>query len=104
MSVTAQVIGQTRKGSDMAGPAQRRRIDMTGFVMIENKPVERKFADKKPFIWAEKRQDLCSALPYYQAYQSGAYTKDGVMRGNLLDAFGGHRDIVHSDGHVIMTV
>ncbi|KAL9077233.1 MAG: hypothetical protein Q9161_000499 [Pseudevernia consocians] len=45
----------------------------------------------QPEVWAEVRQALCEALPYYQAYQSGAYSwgseagKGGYVYGFLLD-------------------
>lgn len=45
-----------------------------------------------PLVWAEKRQQLCEALPYYIAYQSGAYTHDGIVKGFLCDKFVSLRD------------
>ena len=39
----------------------------------------------QPEVWASKRQQLCEALPYYNAYQSGAYTHDGIARSILID-------------------
>jgi hypothetical protein len=38
-----------------------------------------------PEVWAFKRQQLCETLPYYNAYQSGAYTQDGIARSILID-------------------
>jgi hypothetical protein len=39
----------------------------------------------EPEVWAFKRQQLCETLPYYNAYQSGAYTHDGIVRSILID-------------------
>lgn len=33
----------------------------------------------------QERQNLCEALPYYRAYQSGAYTFGNLAYGFLLD-------------------
>ncbi|RFU26389.1 hypothetical protein B7463_g9945, partial [Scytalidium lignicola] len=46
----------------------------------------------EPFVWADKRQQLCEALPYYRAYQSGAYMHDGIVKGFLCDKEVGFRD------------
>ena len=37
-----------------------------------------------PPVWAEGRQALCEALPYYHAYQQGAYLNGGKVRGVLV--------------------
>jgi hypothetical protein len=39
----------------------------------------------QPIVWAFKRQQLCETLPYYNAYQSGAYTHDNIARSILID-------------------
>jgi hypothetical protein len=46
----------------------------------------------EPPVWADKRQSLCEALPYYKAYMSGAYQQAGVARGFLVDKEVGPRD------------
>ncbi|KAH8816837.1 hypothetical protein F5884DRAFT_236441 [Xylogone sp. PMI_703] len=46
----------------------------------------------EPLVWADKRQQLCEALPYYKAYQSGAYMHDGIVHGFLCDKEVGFRD------------
>lgn len=38
-----------------------------------------------PEVWSSIRQQLCETLPYYQAYQSGAYTQDGIARAIVID-------------------
>lgn len=35
----------------------------------------------------QSRQELCEALPYYRAFQSGLYLSQGVAFGYLLDGF-----------------
>lgn len=49
----------------------------------------------------QNRQDLCSALPYYRAYQSGAYTSKNIAYGILIDKDSGARS--HMDEEVIIT-
>jgi hypothetical protein len=46
----------------------------------------------QPPVWADKRQGLCEALPYYKAYQSGAHINNGIVRGFLVDKEVGPRD------------
>lgn len=38
-----------------------------------------------PPVWSETRQGLCEAVPYYRAYQSGAYLNGGIVHGFLCD-------------------
>lgn len=38
-----------------------------------------------PPVWSDRRQGLCETLPYYRAYQSGAYMSDGLVYGFLCD-------------------
>jgi hypothetical protein len=38
-----------------------------------------------PEVWSFIRQQLCETLPYYQAYQSGAYTHNGIAHGIVID-------------------
>lgn len=58
----------------------------------------------RPPVWADKRQSLCSALPYYKGYQSGGYTSNGVLLGSLLDGFPAVRDVIDPEGVIIMNV
>lgn len=63
------------------------------------KPGKRSRAAHRPPVWAEvgalpqssvdvqSRQELCEALPYYRAFQSGLYMYQGVAFGYLLDGF-----------------
>lgn len=56
-----------------------------------------------PPVWADLRQQLCQALPYYRAYQSGAYSSNGVVVGHLIDGSIDLRDSV-SDEVVITSM
>jgi hypothetical protein len=38
-------------------------------------------------IGIQTRQEICEGTPWFKAYQSGVYHKDGVVHGYLL---GGH--------------
>ena len=46
----------------------------------------------EPPVWADKRQSLCETLPYYRAYQSGAYIAGGIVRAFMCDKEVGPRD------------
>lgn len=46
----------------------------------------------KPPVWADKRQQLCETLPYYRAYQSGAYRSGGIIHAFMCDKEVGPRD------------
>ncbi|TQN75222.1 Alpha-ketoglutarate-dependent dioxygenase alkB-like protein 3 [Colletotrichum shisoi] len=54
-----------------------------------------------PPVWAENRQALCDALPYFKAHEGSMYTKDKVIKGMLLNAFTTVRDFLGSE--VIVT-
>ncbi|KAL7419440.1 hypothetical protein Q5752_006278 [Cryptotrichosporon argae] len=57
----------------------------------------------RPPVWAESRQELCEALPYYRAFQSGLYMYKRVPFGYLLDGFSAPRDVWAHDGRVIVS-
>lgn len=46
----------------------------------------------QPPVWADKRQSLCETLPYYRAYQSGAYMHNKIVRAFMADKEVGPRD------------
>lgn len=46
----------------------------------------------QPPAWGSKRQQLCESLPYYRAYQSGAYSEGGVVKGFMCDKEVGFHD------------
>ncbi|KAH8660819.1 hypothetical protein BGZ60DRAFT_492180 [Tricladium varicosporioides] len=56
-----------------------------------------------PPAWADKRQQLCDALPCYRTHQAGAYTRDGYCHGLLIDREVGLRD-KFDDQIIISTV
>lgn len=55
----------------------------------------------KPNIWANQRQALCEALPYYRAYQSGAYQNGGIIYGLMCDQETDPRDKL--DDQILIT-
>ncbi|KAK2001110.1 hypothetical protein LX36DRAFT_629421 [Colletotrichum falcatum] len=54
-----------------------------------------------PPVWAENRQALCDALPYFKAHEGSIYTKDKMIKGMLLNAFSTVRDYLGAE--VIIT-
>ncbi|TYJ58787.1 hypothetical protein B9479_000623 [Cryptococcus floricola] len=58
---------------------------------------------ERPPVWAESRQELCEALPYYRSFQSGLYMHSKVTFGYLLEAFPAPRDAWASNGRVIIS-
>jgi hypothetical protein len=63
----------------------------------EQSEIRKPLAYGEPPVWADKRQALCEATPYFKSYQGGMYTNDCVMLGCLIDGFPGPRDLVDSD-------
>lgn len=51
----------------------------------------------QPPVWADKRQNLCEALPYYKAYMSGAHLHDGMVRAFMVDKEVGIRDKLNDE-------
>ncbi|OCF32380.1 hypothetical protein I316_06050 [Kwoniella heveanensis BCC8398] len=56
-----------------------------------------------PPVWAESRQELCEALPYYRSFQSGLYMHARVAFGYLLEAYPAPRDIWAHNGKVVIS-
>ncbi|KAK1986154.1 hypothetical protein LZ30DRAFT_648473 [Colletotrichum cereale] len=54
-----------------------------------------------PPVWAENRQALCDALPYFKAHEGSVYTKNKIIKGMLLNAFSSVRDYLGTE--VIIT-
>ncbi|KAK1963949.1 hypothetical protein LY78DRAFT_704779 [Colletotrichum sublineola] len=50
-----------------------------------------------PPVWAENRQALCDALPYFKAHEGSLYTKDKTIKGMLLNAFSSVRDYLGTE-------
>lgn len=55
----------------------------------------------QPKAWGKTRQQMCETLPWYRAYQSSAYSKNGVVFGFLVDKEFGPRDVF--DDQIIIT-
>ncbi|KAK4161252.1 hypothetical protein QBC43DRAFT_358057, partial [Cladorrhinum sp. PSN259] len=51
--------------------------------------------------WAENRADLIESLPYFRQAQQGVYQSDMIVRGALIDGYGG--DHTHFDDDIIIT-
>ncbi|KAF2758494.1 hypothetical protein EJ05DRAFT_537855 [Pseudovirgaria hyperparasitica] len=47
-----------------------------------------------PPVWANGRQDLCSAVPYFRAHQGGTYTSKGTAFGFMFDGNDHVRDYI----------
>jgi hypothetical protein len=62
-------------------------------VYYGNKQQGKPMPHGQPPVWSDKRQGLCEALPYYRAYQSGAYTHGGRVLGFMCDGEVGDRDV-----------
>ena len=55
----------------------------------------------QPLVWADKKQQLCETLPYYRAYESAAYTVNGIVLGMVIDKEVGPRD--KFDDQIVIT-
>ncbi|KAL8276752.1 hypothetical protein RQP46_010861 [Phenoliferia psychrophenolica] len=59
--------------------------------------------DALPPIWSLGRQEMCEALPYFKAYQSGHFTSNGRCFGYLLDGYPSIKDYCADGGKVIIS-
>ncbi|KAH6697235.1 hypothetical protein F5X68DRAFT_226622 [Plectosphaerella plurivora] len=64
-------------------------------------PMDAGILSGEPPVWAEKRQALCDALPYFKSHQGSLYTSKLVAKGILIDGELSIRDILTQD--VIIT-
>ncbi|KAA8567603.1 hypothetical protein EYC84_008078 [Monilinia fructicola] len=67
---------------------------------LENATLGKPEAWGKPEVWADKRQQLCSALPYYKGYESAAYRSQGMISGFLCNQGVGLRDVFTEDIYI----
>ncbi|RAL68664.1 hypothetical protein DID88_007373 [Monilinia fructigena] len=67
---------------------------------LENATLGKPEAWGKPEVWADKRQQLCSALPYYKGYESAAYRSRGMISGFLCNQGVGLRDVFTEDIYI----
>jgi hypothetical protein len=85
-----QVIGKRKRSDPRALRAPKvTKTAYYGGNAQQNKPLPY----GKPALWADKRQGICETLPYYNAYQSGAYTHDRRVYGFMCDKEVGDRDV-----------
>jgi hypothetical protein len=66
-----------------------------------NATEDKREPEGEPEVWADKRQQLCETLEQYKAYMSGAYYKDYILYGFLVDAKVGDMDFF--DHEIIIT-
>lgn len=63
---------------------QETQLNLSSATNDEALPVSNILHQGPKLVWADNRQGLCDALPYYKAHQSGAHTKDKIPIGILL--------------------
>ncbi|KAF7909423.1 uncharacterized protein EAF01_003141 [Botrytis porri] len=67
---------------------------------LENATLNKPEAWGEPPVWAEKRQQLCSSLPYHKGYESAAYRTNGMIAGFLVNQGVGPRDVFTEDIYI----
>ncbi|KAI9648951.1 hypothetical protein NHQ30_001517 [Ciborinia camelliae] len=67
---------------------------------LENATLHKPEAWGQPEVWADKRQQLCSALPYYKGYESAAYRTNLIVAGFLANQGVGARDVFTEDIYI----
>ena len=106
-SSPANATDITRSAINVSGTGSPRKRTtpmkpkVLNFTEIEAPEDHRPQPHGQPLVWAEQRQALCETLPYYRAYQSGAYTTEGLGYGFLLDKDCGER--AYMDEEVVIT-
>ena len=87
--------------SKSAGKAKAGARRVTVAAYHANNQLNKPEPHGRPEVWADKRQQLCETLRYFNAYQSGAYTNNGIAYGHLIDAEVDPRD--KFDEQVVIT-
>ncbi|ESZ95165.1 hypothetical protein SBOR_4465 [Sclerotinia borealis F-4128] len=72
----------------------------TGPKSTQNYTLDKPEPSGEPLIWSPTRQGLCETLPYYRAYQSGAYQHDGLIHGFMMDKEVGPHDVFSSKVYI----
>lgn len=67
---------------------------------LENATLNKPEAWGKPPVWAEKRQQLCSSVPYHRGYESAAYRSNNMIAGFLVNQGVGLRDVFTEDIYI----
>ena len=77
--------------AESSGTAKRPHDDLED--TTEKTNGKRKCLPIQPKVWAIRRQGLCEALPYYNAYKGSLHTTDNVAQGVYIDAQSRDHDI-----------
>ncbi|CAK9783378.1 unnamed protein product [Cutaneotrichosporon oleaginosum] len=104
-STTSEVLSSTPPTAGIPSrtfAAVMRLVAGLGPVRLST-PTSRPAPGRAPPVWAQSRQELCEALPYYRAFQSGMYMHKRVPFGYLLDGYPSPRDVWADDGRVIIS-
>ncbi|KAL9119086.1 MAG: hypothetical protein Q9187_004357, partial [Circinaria calcarea] len=101
----AKAIESSPEEDEQADSSEETEGFATSAVTISLAEEDQKIQRPKPYgiapVHAESRQDLCDSLPYYHAFQSGAYTQKEVGWGMLLGRDAGARP--YMDEEVVIT-
>ncbi|KAI9802588.1 MAG: hypothetical protein M1833_001662 [Piccolia ochrophora] len=85
--VTARVVftATFKAGTEAASQLNiNLRLGQTTVCDVNIPQISRALPIGHPPVWAQYRQELCDTLPYYRAYESGCYVKDGLAYGFML--------------------
>ncbi|CAD6443867.1 cb27798f-838e-4cbf-b0df-89cd4318de08 [Sclerotinia trifoliorum] len=90
-----------RKFRQPAAPKTRKPVAKTKELpSLENANLGKPEAWGQPEVWAEKRQQLCSSLPYHRGHESAAYRTNGMVAGFLANQGIGPRDVFTEDIYI----
>ncbi|KAF7862641.1 hypothetical protein EAF04_007514 [Stromatinia cepivora] len=90
-----------RKSRQPAAPKARKPVTKAKELpSLENATLGKPEAWGQPEVWAEKRQQLCSSLPYHRGYESAAYRTNGMIAGFLANQGAGPRDVFTEDIYI----
>ena len=100
-SDTLKTPGEPIRKSKSTGKRKAGIRKVPGATYHVNTQLDKPEPHGQPDVWADKRQQLCETLPYYNAYQSGAYYNSGIVYGQLIDKEVDGRDKL--DEQVVIT-
>ncbi|APA11239.1 hypothetical protein sscle_07g060090 [Sclerotinia sclerotiorum 1980 UF-70] len=90
-----------RKPHQPNAPKTRKPVTKTKELpSLENATLSKPEAWGQPEVWAQKRQQLCSSLPYHRGYESAAYRTNGIITGFLANQGIGPRDVFTEDIYI----
>ncbi|KAJ5138753.1 Oxoglutarate/iron-dependent dioxygenase [Penicillium bovifimosum] len=98
--VAGQVVrsGRVTKGKSEKTPANKVPSDQIKVVSTDQVLEQ---VHGEPPAWAENRQQLCDAIPWFHCTQGAMYHSEGFCWGFLIDADGGTRTYI--DDEIIIT-